>query len=67
MGLRSLFFVLHNALGSLEYLKYGLGVILAFIGAKMFLSFFHIEVPVLMSLVFILVVLLITVVASRYI
>ena len=65
MGLRSLFFVLRGALDSLCYLNYGLGVILAFIGAKMFLSFFGYEISVVLSLAVILVVLLITVAASR--
>jgi len=66
MGLRSLFFVIRNALDSLKYLNYGLGVILAFIGAKMLLSFFDIEISVVVSLVVIVVVLAVTVLASRY-
>ncbi len=65
LGLRSLYFVLKDSLNRLRYLKYGLGVILGFIGAKMFLSYFEIEIPVLISLAFIIVVLLITVVVSN--
>ena len=64
MGLRSLFFVIKNALYSLRYLNYGLGAILGFIGIKMFLSFFGYEVSVVWSLLFIVVVLAITVAFS---
>ncbi|MDD3233233.1 MAG: TerC/Alx family metal homeostasis membrane protein [Candidatus Methanomethylophilus sp.] len=63
MGLRSMYFVIKDALASLCYLKYGLGVILAFIGAKMLFSDF-IEVGVVTSLVVILAVLAVTVIAS---
>jgi tellurite resistance protein TerC len=38
MGLRSLFFLLSNIMHLFSYLKYGLGVLLAFIGVKMFLN-----------------------------
>ena len=65
MGLRSMYFVIRDAIGSMEYLKYGLGVILAFIGAKMLLAAADImQVEVVHSLLFILVVLGITVLAS---
>ncbi len=65
MGLRSMYFVIKDAIGAMEYLKYGLGVILAFIGIKMLLSAADIlEVDVIASLVFIVVVLTITVLAS---
>ena len=39
MGLRSMFFFLSNIMGLFRFLKYGLGVLLVFIGAKMI---FHI-------------------------
>lgn len=38
MGLRSLFFLLSNIMHLFAYLKYGLGVLLTFIGAKMLLE-----------------------------
>ncbi|MCM4076827.1 TerC/Alx family metal homeostasis membrane protein [Paractinoplanes hotanensis] len=41
LGLRALYFVLHNALGKLRHLDYGLGVILAFIGVKLVLHWAH--------------------------
>ncbi len=63
LGLRSLYFAIHGSLNSLRYLKYGLGIILAFVGVKLLISgFYHIDIPV--SLGFILGVLLITIVAS---
>ena len=64
MGLRSLYFVLHEYLDSLCYMKYGLGIILAFIGAKMFLSYFDYEIPVVVSLAVIVVVLAVTILFS---
>ncbi len=65
LGLRSMFFVINGALNALDYLKYGLGVILAFIGVKMLISAADVcEISVLSSLAFILVVLAITIVAS---
>ncbi len=65
LGLRSMFFVINSALNALDYLKYGLGTILAFIGVKMLVSAADIyEISVVASLVFILVVLAITIVAS---
>ncbi len=64
LGLRSLYFVLKDSLDRLAYLKYGLGAILAFIGAKMFLSYFDIEISVMESLAVIVAVLAVTVAVS---
>lgn len=63
LGLRSLFFVIEGGLNSLCYLKYGLGIVLAFVAAKLLLHDF-IEIPIELSLAFILVVLGLTVVVS---
>ena len=63
LGLRSLYFAIKGGLSSLKYLKYGLGVILMFIAAKLLLVDF-IEIPIVASLAFIVGVLLITIVAS---
>jgi tellurite resistance protein TerC len=38
LGLRSLYFVLAGVMGKFHLLKYGLSVVLAFVGAKMLLS-----------------------------
>lgn len=63
LGLRSLYFLLANVMGKLRYLKVGLSLILAFVGAKMLLAnTFHI--PPLVSLSVILAVLAITIGAS---
>lgn len=65
VGLRSLFFAIKGTMDHLEYLKYGLGVILAFIGIKMLVSN-HYHVEVLFSLAVILSVLATTVAVSLY-
>lgn len=38
MGLRAMFFLLENIIDRFHYLKYGLGLVLAFVGAKMILA-----------------------------
>ena len=65
LGLRSLYFAIRGGMNSLTYLKYGLGFILAFVGAKMLLSE-HYHVSVEISLAVILGALAVTVVASMY-
>jgi hypothetical protein len=56
LGLRALYFVLRNALAALRHLNHGLGIILAFIAAKLILHWAHgiwtwvPEVPTLLSL-----------------
>ncbi|WII08406.1 TerC/Alx family metal homeostasis membrane protein [Methanomassiliicoccales archaeon LGM-DZ1] len=65
MGLRSMYFVIRDVLGNLRFLKYGLGIILAFIGLKMLLSAADIcEVSTFVSLAVIIIVLAVTVVSS---
>ena len=80
LGLRQLFFLIDGLLDRLVYLNYGLGLILAFIGAKLVIHALHTnevwfinggehvtvvpEISTPMSLGFILVVLTITTVAS---
>ena len=68
LGLRSLFFAIKGSMEHLEYLKYGLGVILAFIGIKMLLPLIlkDFSMPVYYSLGFILSVLAVTIVVSLY-
>ena len=54
LGLRALYFALAAVAKYFTYLKYGLGVILSFVGVKMLLDVFGIcEVPTWMSLVII--------------
>ena len=64
LGLRSLYFALAGIMSSMYYLKYGLAVILAFVGIKMLLPIWGYHVDVVVSLAFILIVLLISIVAS---
>jgi tellurite resistance protein TerC len=63
LGLRSLFFALSGLLSFFRFLKYGISVILFFVGIKMLISGIY-HIPVQASLVVILVILLISVVAS---
>lgn len=58
LGLRTLYFLLANAVDKFYLLKYGLGIILVFVGVKMSaLHYFHIEMPRWLPLVIVLVVL----------
>ena len=55
MGLRSLFFLLSNVTDMFWLLRYGLGVLLCFIGVKMIgHEFFHLEISTQASLIVIL-------------
>jgi tellurite resistance protein TerC len=49
LGLRALFFLLAGIIDKFHYLKYGLGLVLAFIGIKMLISW-RIEIPIGVSL-----------------
>lgn len=64
LGLRSLYFALAGIMSSMYYLKYGLAVILAFVGIKMLLPIVGYHVDVVISLAVILIVLLVSIVAS---
>jgi tellurite resistance protein TerC len=63
LGLRALYFLLAGLMGRFAYLKYGLGVVLAFVGIKMLIHRF-VEIPTGLSLGIVLGVLAIAVVAS---
>jgi tellurite resistance protein TerC len=65
LGLRSLYFALASALDRLRLLHYGLALILAFVGLKMLLNDW-IQIPVTWSLAFIVVVLAVFALASRF-
>jgi tellurite resistance protein TerC len=64
LGLRSLYFALAGVMDLFRYLKVGLAFVLTFVGVKMLLDFFHIEIHILLSLGIILGILLISVLAS---
>jgi tellurite resistance protein TerC len=55
LGLRSLFFLLRGAVNKFEYLQQGIAIVLVFIGLKMLAEYFHLKVPVYISLIVILV------------
>jgi len=63
LGLRSLYFLLAGVVGKFHLLKYGLAVILVFVGAKMMASDF-VHVPILASLAVIVGALAASIVAS---
>jgi tellurite resistance protein TerC len=63
LGLRSLYFLLHDFMGRFHYLKYGLGLVLAFVGVKMVGSAWF-EVPIGISLAVIALLLGVSVGAS---
>ena len=64
LGLRALYFLLADVIDRFHLLKYGLAIVLAFVGTKMLLEAFHIEIPVQLSLLVIVVVLGVTSVLS---
>ncbi len=63
MGLRSLFFLLAHVVTKFYLLKYGLAVILTFVGTKMLIEHW-VHIPILLSLGVVLVVLAASIVAS---
>jgi TerC family integral membrane protein len=64
LGLRALYFFLAKSVDRFHLLKYGLAIILAFVGVKMLLGAVHVEISTLVSLVVIAVVLTATIVLS---
>jgi tellurite resistance protein TerC len=71
LGLRSMYFLLVGALGYFRYLKIGLSVVLAFIGAKMLLDphdhpprWLQVAIPTSLSLLVVAAILLISIALS---
>jgi tellurite resistance protein TerC len=65
LGLRTLYFLLAGAVGRFHYLKYGLGIILLFVGAKMsILHYFHVKPDIQVSLGVVLGVLALSIAVS---
>lgn len=64
LGLRNMYFVLGALQEKFKYVKYGVALILTFTGVKLSILFFHIEIPVELSLLIIFVTLAGSVVAS---
>jgi tellurite resistance protein TerC len=73
LGLRTLYFMLAGALSYFRYLKYGLSVVLIFIGIKMLLDphdreplWFQFEMPILLSLAVVVGIILASVLLSVF-
>jgi tellurite resistance protein TerC len=64
MGLRAMFFLLAGIIDKFYLLQKGLSVILFFIGAKMLLDIWHIEVDVYLSFTVIIVTLTLSIIFS---
>jgi tellurite resistance protein TerC len=64
LGLRSLYFAIAGIMGFFRYLKTGLAFVLTFVGLKMLLAFFNIEIPIVLSLVTIISILMISILSS---
>jgi tellurite resistance protein TerC len=64
LGLRSLYFVLANAIGYFRFLKFGLSLVLIFIGVKMFLPLFKLKIPTLVSLLVVAGIIILSIGAS---
>lgn len=67
LGLRSLYFAVAGIMDYFRFLKVGLAFVLSFVGLKMLASYFHFEIPILLSLAIILSILLISILASVFI
>jgi tellurite resistance protein TerC len=63
LGLRALYFMLADMADRFHLLKYGVAVVLVFVGTKLLIADFY-HVPVLLSLSFVALILAISVVAS---
>ena len=59
LGLRALYFVMASLVNKLWALKYGIAIVLAFVGVKMCIDHF-VEIPTIVSLIIVLSVLLIS-------
>jgi tellurite resistance protein TerC len=64
LGLRSMYFLLAGVLNRFHYLRLGLAIVLTFIGVKMLIVMGHIEIPIWISLLVVLVVLSTSILAS---
>jgi tellurite resistance protein TerC len=64
LGLRSLYFAVAGIMGFFRYLKIGLAFVLTFVGTKMLLAFFGIEIHIAVSLLVIISILAVSILAS---
>jgi tellurite resistance protein TerC len=67
LGLRSLYFLLEGIVNKFVYLRYGLAVVLMFVGVKLLVEIFHIKISNVLSLLVIILAIGISIFASlRY-
>ncbi len=64
LGLRSLYFAIAGIMGLFRYLKTGLAFVLSFVGIKMLIAYFGIEIHIFLSLLIIVSILVISILAS---
>ena len=64
LGLRSMYFLLAGVVEKFRYLRFGLAIVLSFIGLKMLVGAVGFHIPIMFSLVFVAIVLIGSVVAS---
>jgi tellurite resistance protein TerC len=50
LGLRSMYFLLAGVIDKFHFLKLGLSAVLVFVGVKMLITYFHLEIPIMISL-----------------
>jgi tellurite resistance protein TerC len=67
LGLRSLYFAVSGIMGFFRFLKIGLAFVLTFVGVKMLAAYFHMEIPIVISLMVIVSILVISILASLFI
>jgi tellurite resistance protein TerC len=67
LGLRSMYFLLAGVVEKFRYLRTGLAIVLTFIGIKMLLVAVGLHIPIWLSLIFVAVVLVGSVLASVFI
>ena len=64
LGLRSLYFAVAGIMDLFRFLKTGLAFVLSFVGLKMLVSYFHFDIPIMLSLGIIISILVISILAS---
>jgi len=64
LGLRALYFALAGAMNMFHYLHYGLSLILVFVGTKMILSAWSVEIPTAGALAVVVGILTLSIIAS---
>ena len=67
MGLRAMFFLLKGMADKFDYLQEGISIVLMFIGVKMLLEIFHIDIKTQWSLAVIGSILLVSIVVSIFV